>query len=234
MVQLDTYTAVRVAVAPALTFLGRKPIVRGLENLPDYPVVLASNHLAVIDPYFLSVYLPRRITYAAKVQYFTGSGLKAHAVRKFMTATGAVPLDRDDTDAALVTLRVLAEVVRSGHTVALFPEGYSSPDGRLFKGKTGPVRVAQMAGVPIVPVALEGTNQVNPPGTPGTYLHRAHVNITIGKPIDTSDSDLRNTTEQLMTSIQRMSGQERAHIYASVIKEPHKHPERRNSTYPRE
>lgn len=222
---LTTYSVVRAATAPLVKVLGKSPVVSGLSNIPDGPVVLACNHLAVIDPFFLSVYMPSRLVFAAKAQYFTGVGVKAQFVRRFMAATGQVPLDRDDPDAAMETLERLAEMARSGKTIALFPEGYSSPDGRLFRGKTGPARVARMAEVPLVPVALSGTNLVNPPGKPGTHLRRSSVRIDVGKPIDASGDDLRETTDRVMAAIQTMSGQTPAPFYASVIKEPHKHPE---------
>lgn len=223
------YSVVRVGVTPALTFLGRSPTVEGLHHLPATPVVLASNHLAVIDPLFLSAFIPRRLTFAAKAQYFIGHGVKAQAVRWFLTATGQVPLDRDDPEAASATLDSLCMLLDSGRTVAMFPEGYSSPDGRLFRGKTGPARLARAANVPIVPVAITGTQLVNPPGQPSVNLHRAHVTIKLGEPIDSQGEDLRATTDEVMRRIQEMGHQVVAPMYASVIKEPHKHPELRTA-----
>ncbi len=169
------------------TLLGR-PNVKGLEHLPrSGPAILASNHLAVADSLFLPLVSPRRITFLAKQEYFTGTGLKGKILRWFYSSTGQIPIDRNDTDAAQASLQTAARVLAQGKLLGMYPEGTRSPDGRLYKGKTGLARLALHTGVPVIPVAMMGTDVVNPPGK--KLLRPGKVRVRFGKPMDFSRFD---------------------------------------------
>ena len=163
-----------IFLGPLLTLLGR-PKVEGLEYVPSSgPAILASNHLAVTDSFFLPLVVRRRITFLAKSEYFTGTGLKGWFSRWFFTAVGQVPIDRTDADAAQAALDTAERVLGEGKLLGMYPEGTRSPDGRLYKGKTGLARLALQTGVPVIPVAMIGTNVVNPPGTIDVALRAGH------------------------------------------------------------
>ena len=154
-----------VLLGPLLALLGR-PKVEGLEYVPQSgPVILASNHLAVMDSFYLPLVVRRRITFLAKSEYFTGTGIKGWLSRWFFTAVGQVPIDRSNADSAQAALVTAERVLDEGKLLGMYPEGTRSPDGRLYKGKTGLARLALQTGVPVIPVAMIGTNVVNPPGT---------------------------------------------------------------------
>ena len=172
---------------PLLAVIGR-PKVEGLENIPaDGPAILASNHLAVMDSFFLPLVVRRRITFLAKSEYFTGTGFKGGLIRWFYTAVGQVPIDRTDADAAQAALTTAQRLLDDGKLLGMYPEGTRSPDGRLYKGKTGLARLALQTGVPVIPVAMIGTNRVNPPGT--KMLRFARVTVRFGAPMDFSRFD---------------------------------------------
>jgi 1-acyl-sn-glycerol-3-phosphate acyltransferase len=152
-----------IFLGPLLTVIGR-PKVEGLEYVPHSgPAILASNHLAVMDSFYLPLVVRRRITFLAKSEYFTGTGFKGWLSRWFFTAVGQVPIDRSSADAAQAALDTAKRVLGEGKLLGMYPEGTRSPDGRLYKGKTGLARLALETGVPVIPVAMIGTNRVNPP-----------------------------------------------------------------------
>ncbi len=143
-----------IFMGPLLSLLGR-PKVEGLEHVPQSgPVILASNHLAVADSFYLPLVVSRRITFLAKAEYFTGTGLKGWFTRWFYTVAGQVPIDRTDADSAQSALTTAERILGEGKLLGMYPEGTRSPDGRLFKGKTGLARVALTSGVPVIPVAM--------------------------------------------------------------------------------
>ena len=147
-----------IFMGPLLSLLGR-PKVEGLEHVPQSgPVILASNHLAVADSFYLPLVVSRRITFLAKAEYFTGTGLKGWFTRWFYTVAGQVPIDRTDADSAQSALTTAERILGEGKLLGMYPEGTRSPDGRLFKGKTGLARVALTSGVPVIPVAMIGTD----------------------------------------------------------------------------
>src|ERR1700733_11258997 len=161
-----------VFMGPLLTLVAR-PKTEGLEHIPDSgPAILASNHLAVVDSFVKPLVIKRRITFLAKAEYFTGTGLKGRFMRWFYTAAGQAALD--------TAKRLLDE----GKLLGMYPEGSRSPDGRLYKGKTGLARLVLETGVPVIPVAMIGTRVVNPPGT--TMLRFGRVTVRFGKPMDFS------------------------------------------------
>jgi 1-acyl-sn-glycerol-3-phosphate acyltransferase len=214
-----------VLLGPLLSLLGR-PKVEGLEYVPSSgPVILASNHLAVMDSFFLPLVVRRRITFLAKAEYFTGTGLKGWFSRWFFTAVGQVPIDRADADAAQAALHTAERLLGEGKLLGMYPEGTRSPDGRLYKGKTGLARLALQTGVPVIPVAMIGTNVVNPPGS--TMLRFGRVTVKFGKPMDFSRFEglagnrfiERAVIDEVIYELMGLSGQEYVDIYAASIKE---------------
>ena len=154
-----------VLIGPPLRLLGR-PHVVGAENVPDDgAAILASNHLAVMDSFFLPLTMARPIKYLAKSEYFTGKGLKGAFKKWFFSSVGCIPIVRGSADAAQDALNAGIGALEQGWLLGLYPEGTRSPDGRLYKGKTGMARMALETGVPIIPVAMVDTEKFNPPGT---------------------------------------------------------------------
>ena len=214
-----------IFMGPLLSLLGR-PKVEGLEHVPQSgPVILASNHLAVADSFYLPLVVSRRITFLAKAEYFTGTGLKGWFTRWFYTVAGQVPIDRTDADSAQSALTTAERILGEGKLLGMYPEGTRSPDGRLFKGKTGLARVALTSGVPVIPVAMIGTDVVNPPGSKMWRFGR--VQVKFGKPMDFTRFDglagnrfiERAVTDEVMYELMRLSGQEYVDLYAADVKE---------------
>jgi 1-acyl-sn-glycerol-3-phosphate acyltransferase len=213
-----------VLVGPFITFYN-KPSIEGLENIPaDGPAILAGNHLSVADWLFTPLMVPRRITYLAKSEYFTTPGFRGWLQKRFYTGAGQVPLDRSGASAADGALVTATRLLDEGKLVGLYPEGTRSPDGRLYKGKTGMARIALKTGVPVIPVAVIGTDKVSPPGPMKWRRHK--VVIKIGKPIDFARYEgmggnrfvERAVTDEVMYTLMKMSGQEYVDVYAASLK----------------
>ncbi|HEU0190898.1 MAG TPA: lysophospholipid acyltransferase family protein [Mycobacterium sp.] len=220
-----------IFMGPLLTLLGR-PKVEGLENVPDSgAVILASNHLAVADSFYLPLVVRRRITFLAKSEYFTGTGMKGWFTRWFYTVAGQVPIDRTDADHAEAALNTAERLLNQGKLLGMYPEGTRSPDGRLYKGKTGIGRMALHTGVPVIPVAMIGTDVVNPPGTKMWRFGR--VTVRFGKPMDFSRFEgmagnrfiERAVTDEVIYELMGLSGQEYVDIYAASVKNGAEHHE---------
>jgi 1-acyl-sn-glycerol-3-phosphate acyltransferase len=214
-----------VFMGPLLSLLGR-PKVEGLEHVPHSgPMILASNHLAVADSFYLPLVVSRRITFLAKAEYFTGTGLKGRFQRWFYTAAGQVPIDRTDADSAQSALITAERILNDGKLLGMYPEGTRSPDGRLYKGKTGLARLALESDVPVIPVAMIGTNVVNPPGSKMWRFGR--IQVKFGKPMDFSRFEglagnrfiERAVIDEVMYELMRLSGQEYVDLYAADVKE---------------
>jgi len=214
-----------ILLGPMLAVLGR-PKITGLEHVPaDGPAILASNHLAVMDSFYLPLVVNRRITFLAKQEYFTGTGVKGRILAWFYTVAGQVPIDRTDADSAQAALATGARILGEGKLLGMYPEGTRSPDGRLYKGKTGLARLALETGVPVIPVAMVGTDVVNPPGTKGLRFGR--VEVRFGKPMDFSRFDglagnrfiERAVIDEVMYELMDLSDQEYVDIYAATLKE---------------
>jgi len=214
-----------VFMGPLLSLLGR-PKIEGLEHVPHSgPMILASNHLAVADIFYLCRGVRRRITYLAKAEYFTGTGLRGWFKRWFFTSAGQVPIDRTDADAAQAALVTAERILGQGKLLGMYPEGTRSPDGRLYKGKTGLARLALETGVPVIPVAMIGTDVVNPPGSKMWRFGR--VQVKFGKPMDFSRFEglagnrfiERAVIDEVMYELMRLSGQEYVDLYAADVKE---------------
>ena len=213
-----------VVAGPALR-LTFHPWIEGVENIPvDGPVILASNHMSFSDSIFLPISISRRITFLAKSEYFTTPGVKGRLTAAFFKAVGQVPVDRTGGRSADDAIRTGVEVLKTGAVLGIYPEGTRSPDGRLYRGRVGVARMALEAGAPVVPVAMIGTDKVQPPGQVRPNLGR--VGIRIGKPMDFSryagmENDrlvLRAITDEIMYAMLDMSEQEYVDIYASTQK----------------
>lgn len=213
-----------IFMGPLLAFLGR-PKVEGLEYVPSSgPAILASNHLAVADSFYLPLVVRRRITFLAKAEYFTGKGIKGRLTAWFYTVAGQVPIDRTNADAAQGALDTAQRLLNDGKLLGMYPEGTRSPDGRLYKGKSGLARLALETGVPVIPVAMIGTDVVNPPGSKMWRFGR--VEVRFGKPMDFSRFDgmagnrfiERAVIDEVMYELMKLSGQEYVDIYAASLK----------------
>ncbi|MEW1880160.1 lysophospholipid acyltransferase family protein [Rhodococcus sp. NPDC080181] len=214
-----------VLIGPILRVLGR-PSVVGLDNLPTSgPVIIAGNHLTVVDSFFLVLLVRRRVTFIAKSEYFTGRGIKGAALRWFYSATGQVPVDRRGADASAPALDAAKSILRQRKVWAVYPEGTRSPDGRLYKGKTGLARVALETGAPVVPVVMHGTLGVNPVGS--RMWRPGKVRMVVGEPLDftryaggeNSKAILRATTDEVMAALANLSGQDYVDVYAATVKD---------------
>lgn len=215
----------QILMGPLLRLLGR-PKVQGQEYVPDRgAVILASNHLAVADSFYLPLALRRRITFLAKAEYFTGTGIKGALLRFFYTSTGQVPIDRTGADSAKSALTTAARILGEGKLLGMYPEGTRSPDGRLYKGKTGLARLALETGMPVIPVAMVGTDVVNPPGS--RMWHFGRVEVRFGKPMDFSRFEglagnrfiERAVIDEVMYELMRLSDQEYVDLYAADVKD---------------
>src|SRR4051794_12963669 len=215
----------RIILGPVLHAIFR-PWVRGEEHVPETGgAILASNHQSFSDSIFLPLVLKRRVTFLAKSDYFTGRGLKGRLTAVFFKGVGQLPIDRSGGQASEAALETGLKVLRRGDVLGLYPEGTRSPDGRLYRGKTGVARLALEAGVPVLPVAMIGTDKVQPVGRRLPKIGR--VGIVIGAPLDFSRYDgmeddrfvLRSITDEIMYELMELSGQEYVDIYAATMKE---------------
>jgi 1-acyl-sn-glycerol-3-phosphate acyltransferase len=215
------YGTLRAFLTPFLMILFR-PRVKGLRNVPATgPLIIASNHLSFSDSIFMPLVVPRKVTFLAKSEYFTSPGPKGLLKKLTFIALGQVPVDRSGgrrSEAAIITgLQVLSE----GKCLGIYPEGTRSPDGRLYKGRTGIARLAIESGAPIVPVAMFDTEKIQPTGQVIPNIKR--VGMTFGEPMyfdgDSTDlAYLRVVTDQIMNRIQELSGQEYVDQYAVKVK----------------
>ena len=158
------YTVLNTVVPPLARALWR-PTVRGLEHVPATgPVILASNHLSFVDSVVIPVVVPRKVAFLAKSDYFTGTGPKGAFTKAWFEALGMLPVDRDDSKAAIASLDTALAVLGRGEAFGIYPEGTRSRDGRLYRGRTGVAHLALTSGAPVVPVGLIGTDRLQPVG----------------------------------------------------------------------
>jgi 1-acyl-sn-glycerol-3-phosphate acyltransferase len=221
-----------VALGPWLRVIFR-PQVDGAENVPaSGPAILASNHLSYADWLFMPLTLARRVTFVAKAEYFTTPGVKGWFQKKFFSGAGQVPIDRSGANAAEGALKTAKRILGEGELFGIYPEGTRSHDGKLYRGKTGVARLALETKVPVIPVAVVGTDVVAPPGKKFGSITRPMVRF--GKPLDFSRYEgmekdryiLRSITDEIMYEIMRLSGQEYVDMYATRAKEEAKRLER--------
>lgn len=210
-------------VTPALRLVCR-PWIEGVENLPERgPAILVSNHLSTGDTFLLPAMIRRRLRFPAKAELFTGHRLSGRLVRWFLTSVGMIPMDRSGGRASASSMDGVLRVLQEGHLLGIYPEGTRSPDGRLYKGKTGVARLVLSAGVPVVPVAMVNTQWVH--SRLGIPLMR-RPGLRFGRPLDFNryaasgnDRDvLRWVTDEIMNAVMELSGQEYVDAYGASVK----------------
>jgi 1-acyl-sn-glycerol-3-phosphate acyltransferase len=220
------YEVVHAVVPPVWKALWR-PVVEGLDNIPKAgPVIVASNHLSFADSMVIPFVTPRKVAFLAKEDYFTGTGVKGTLVRAWFEGIGMVPVDRDDTKAAIASLDIALEILGRGEAFGIYPEGTRSRDGRLYRGRTGVGHLALTSGAPVVPVGLIGTEDIQPVGTNVPRL--AEVTVRFGEPLRFEGAFAgvplgrarRQVTDAVMDAIARLSGQEQAGVYNERPAEP--------------
>ncbi|MCX6496722.1 MAG: lysophospholipid acyltransferase family protein [Rhodoluna sp.] len=213
-----------IFLGPILKVLFR-PWVRGSEKIPsDGAAILASNHLSFSDSIFLPLMLRRPVVFLAKSEYFTGKGLKGTLTRWFFIGTGQLPIDRSGGKASEAALNTGLRVLSQGQLLGIYPEGTRSPDGRLFRGRTGIARMVLEAKVPVFPVAMIDTEKVQPIGRRLPRIRR--IGVVVGEPLDFSrfagmEGDrlvLRAVTDEISYELMKLSGQEYIDVYATTLK----------------
>jgi 1-acyl-sn-glycerol-3-phosphate acyltransferase len=213
-----------VVLGPVLKLLFR-PDVRGLSHLPrGGPVILACNHLSFSDSIFTPLVVDRRVTFVAKAEYFTGKGIKGWLMRQFFSGTGTIPVDRSGGKAAQAALDTLLRVLGEGGVAGIYPEGTRSPDGRLYRGKTGVARLVLESGALVVPVAHLNSDEIQPTGTLIPKIKR--VRMRFGAPLDFSRyADAkgdrfveRAITDEIMFELMALCGREYVDVYATKLK----------------
>jgi 1-acyl-sn-glycerol-3-phosphate acyltransferase len=219
------YWVVKAILGPILRIVFR-PWSDGTENVPkEGPAIIASNHLSFSDHFFAPLPLPRKVVFLAKSEYFTGRGLKGLVSKAFFSGVGQIPVDRSGGEASERALRTGLRVLAQGEVLGIYPEGTRSPDGRLYRGKTGVARLALEARVPVIPCAMIGGFEFQPPGRIAPRLG-VRPGVRFGKPLDFSryyglEQDrivLRALTDEVMYAIMKLSGQEYVDHYAQRAK----------------
>jgi 1-acyl-sn-glycerol-3-phosphate acyltransferase len=219
------YWVVKAILGPFLALVFR-PWAEGTDNVPrEGPAILASNHLSFADHFFGPLPLPRKVTFLAKAEYFTGRGLKGLVSKAFFSGVGQIPVDRAGGRASERALATGLRVLAAGRVLGIYPEGTRTPDGRLYRGKTGVARLALESGAPVIPTAMVGTYEFMPSGKIRPRL-RIRPGVRFGKPLDFSrysglESDhtvLRAVTDEIMYALMDLSGQEYVDEYAQQAK----------------
>jgi 1-acyl-sn-glycerol-3-phosphate acyltransferase len=210
-----------VAIGPAARAVFR-PAVEGVEHVPATgAAMLASNHLSAADWIFMPLSLKRRVTFLAKAEYFTGTGVKGFLRRAFFSGAGQVPIDRSSASAAEAAIQTGKRILTEGKLLGIYPEGTRSPDGRLYRGKIGVARMALDTGAPVIPVAMMYGSRSLPFGKKIT-----RVRVRFGKPLDFSRYEgmsgdrfvERSITDEIMYEIMELSGQEYVDVYGATVK----------------
>ena len=218
------YSVLKGAGAPVLRGVYR-PWIEGAENIPkEGPAILASNHNAVWDSIFLPMMIDREVVFMGKADYFSGTGVKGWATKNFMKAVGTIPVDRSGGKAAQAAMQAGLDRLGSGQLFGIYPEGTRSPDGRLYRGKTGVARLALESVAPVLPVAMIGTHAAQPIGQ--KIPSRTNIGVVVGEPLDFSryrglSKDryiLRAITDEIMYNLMLLSGQEYVDKYAADVK----------------
>ncbi|MGH3273946.1 MAG: lysophospholipid acyltransferase family protein [Streptosporangiaceae bacterium] len=217
------YRTSRLIAGPALRMMAR-PRITGAENMPATgPAIVASNHLSVVDSIFLPFMLERTLVFAAKSEYFTGTRPQDRAIAAYLRATNQLSVDRTEARAAQGMLESALALLRSGELFGIYPEGTRSPDGRLYRGRTGVGWLALNSGAPVIPVAMMGTDRILPPGRriprPGRIAIRVGEPLTFETLQGGGAHQRRAVTDEVIQAIQKLSGQEYVPMYASVRKD---------------
>ncbi|MDX3228547.1 lysophospholipid acyltransferase family protein [Streptomyces sp. ME19-01-6] len=202
-----------------------RPQVEGAERIPGSgPVILAGNHLTFIDSMILPLVCDRQVVFIGKDEYVTGKGLKGRLMAWFFTGVGMIPVDRDGGHGGVAALMTGRRVLEEGRIFGIYPEGTRSPDGRLYRGRTGIARLTLMTGAPVVPFAVIGTDRLQPGGK--GLPRPGRVTVRFGEPLEFTryegmDRDrfvLRAVTDEVMSEVMRLSGQEYVDMYATKAK----------------
>jgi 1-acyl-sn-glycerol-3-phosphate acyltransferase len=219
------YQVSRLIAGPLLRLMAR-PDVIGAEHIPaSGPAILASNHLSVVDSVYLPLMVPRPVTFAAKSEYFTGTRMRDRVVGAYLRSTNQLSTDRAGARAAQAMLDAALQLLKDGQLFGIYPEGTRSPDGRLYRGRTGVGYLALNSGAPVIPVAMVGTDRMLPPGA--RIPRPGRIEIRIGEPL-TFDQyrnghagarQRRAVTDEVVQAIQKLSGQQYVPVYASARKE---------------
>jgi 1-acyl-sn-glycerol-3-phosphate acyltransferase len=215
------YQLSRIVAGPFLHTIWR-PKVTGAEHVPaSGGAILAANHLSVVDSVFLPLMMDRGVTFSAKSEYFTASGPAARLWAWYLRATNQLQMDRDGARAAQATLEAALALLQAGNLFGIYPEGTRSPDGRLYRGRPGVGWLALKSGLPVIPVGMVGTRRVLPPGS--VVPRPGRIEIRIGAPLSFPPEVLgaapgkarQLIAERVMTEIQKLTGQEYVHMFAS-------------------
>ncbi|MFD5650880.1 MULTISPECIES: lysophospholipid acyltransferase family protein [unclassified Streptomyces] len=221
---MSRFVFIKAVLGPIMRLMFRTR-VEGVENIPgDGPVILAGNHLTFIDSVIMPLTCDRQVFFIGKDEYVTGKGLKGRLMAWFFTGVGMVPVDRDGGRGGVAALMTGRRILEEGHVFGIYPEGTRSPDGRLYRGRTGIARLTLMTGAPVVPFAVIGTDKLQPGGA--GLPRPGRVTVRFGEPMEFSryegmDRDryvLRAVTDSVMTEVMRLSGQEYVDMYASKAK----------------
>src|SRR2546421_2438640 len=213
-----------VLLGPWLRLIFR-PVVEGRENVPEHgPAIIASNHLSFSDSIFMPLMVKRKVTFVAKAEYFTGRGLKGLLTKWFFVGTGTIPVDRSGGRAAQAAIDTGLRILREGKLFGIYPEGTRSPDGRLYRGKTGVARLALESGAPVIPVVMLNSDEIQPTGRLLPKIRRGRIRF--GAPLDFSpyagmagDRFIeRAVTDELMYELMELSGREYVDVYAQKVK----------------
>ncbi|WP_399882946.1 lysophospholipid acyltransferase family protein [Streptomyces sp. BBFR51] len=221
---MSRFVFIRAVLGPIMRLMFRTR-VEGVQNIPgDGPVILAGNHLTFIDSVIMPLTCDRQVFFIGKDEYVTGKGLKGRLMAWFFTGVGMVPVDRDGGRGGVAALMTGRRILDEGRVFGIYPEGTRSPDGRLYRGRTGIARLTLMTGAPVVPFAVIGTDKLQPGGA--GLPRPGRVTVRFGEAMEFSryegmDRDryvLRAVTDSVMTEVMRLSGQEYVDMYASKAK----------------
>ncbi|MFE7110320.1 lysophospholipid acyltransferase family protein [Streptomyces sp. NPDC057575] len=234
------YQVLKYVIIGPLLRLFFRPRIEGLEHIPEEgAAIVAGNHLSFSDHFLMPAILKRRITFLAKAEYFTGPGVKGRLTAAFFRGIGQIPVDRSGKEAGQAAIREGLGVLSRGELLGIYPEGTRSHDGRLYKGKVGVAVMAITAQVPVVPCAMVGTFEIQPPGQTVPRIKR--VTIRFGEPLDFSryagmenqKAAVRAVTDEIMYAILGLSGQEYVDEYAVKVKAAQAEQARQSKKFPK-
>lgn len=221
---MSRFALIKAVLGPIMRLMFR-PQVEGAEHIPaDGPVIMAGNHLTFIDSIVLPLVSKRQVFFIGKDEYVTGKGFKGRLMAWFFTGVGMIPVDRDGASGGVAALMTGRRILEEGKIFGIYPEGTRSPDGRLYRGRTGIARLTLMTGAPVVPFAMIGTDKLQPGGR--GFPRPGRVTVRFGEAMEFSryegmDRDryvLRAVTDSVMTEVMQLSGQEYVDMYATKAK----------------